>query len=121
MIICAAALCVAGAVAVDGDTLRLDAPGKDLRLRVWGIDAPEIDQPGGINASRALAALIEGQVLACDLMDVDRYGRPVVRCLAAGVDLGCAMVAQGHAADSPRYSRGAYAACRNPGDDDQTP
>ena len=37
MIACLAALCITGAVAVDGDTLRVNTPGKDFRLRLWGI------------------------------------------------------------------------------------
>lgn len=45
-------------------------------------------------------------------MDVDRYGRPVVRCdLPSGADLGCEMVRQGHAEEWARYSHGAYAGC----------
>ncbi|MFJ1291200.1 thermonuclease family protein [Paracoccus yeei] len=108
---CLAALCLSGAIAIDGDTLRLDSPGKDLRLRLWGINAPEAKAPGGVEASRALARLVENRVLACDLMDVDRYGRPVVRCEAGGRDLACDMVRMGHAADWPLYSKGTYADC----------
>ena len=51
MELCAAVLCIAGAVAIEGDTIRLDSPGQDLRLRVWGINAPEIRDPGGIEDS----------------------------------------------------------------------
>lgn len=112
MLTCLAAYCITGAVAIDGDTIRLDSPGKNLRFRLWGISAPEIRDPGGVEASRALAALIEGQTLACELMDVDRYSRPVVRCATAEMpDLGCEMVRQGHARDWPQYSGGAYAGC----------
>lgn len=112
MLICLAALCITGAVAIDGDTLRLDSVGKNLRLRLWGIDAPEIKAPGGSEASRALAALIDGQALSCDLKDVDPYGRPVVRCATDTIpDLSCEMVRQGHATDWPRYSGGAYRDC----------
>lgn len=109
---CLAALCIVGAVAVDGDTLRLYSPRADLRLRVWGIDAPELREAGGRAAKDALAALADGQPLACDLRDVDRYGRPVVRCtLPDGRDVACAMVTAGHAQDWPLYSGGAYAGC----------
>lgn len=112
MITCLAALCITGAVAIDGDTLRLDSPGQNLRLRLWGINAPEVRDLGGIEASRVLAALIKGQTLACDLMDVDRYDRPVVRCkLPSGVDISCEMIRQGHAEEWTRYSGGAYARC----------
>ncbi|WP_136652437.1 thermonuclease family protein [Paracoccus aeridis] len=113
MITCLAAICLTGAVAIDGDTLRLDAPGKDLRLRLWGISAPELREQGGAAAQDALARLVNGQMLTCDLMDVDRYSRPVVRCaLPDGADVACEMVRSGHAADWPRYSRGAYGGCR---------
>lgn len=111
-ITCLAAICITGAIAIDGDTLRLDAPGKDLRLRLWGISAPELSEPGGRDAKAALAALADGRPIACELMDVDRYGRPVVRCATPEIpDLSCAMVRQGHAEDWPRYSRGTYANC----------
>lgn len=112
MLTCLAAICLTGVVAIDGDTLRIDAPGKDLRLRLWGISAPEIRDPGGTAARSALADLVHRRQLACDLMDVDRYSRPVVRCaLPGGADLACEMVRTGHARDWPRYSRGAYARC----------
>lgn len=112
MLTCLAALCISGAVAIDGDTIRLDSPGKNLRLRIWGINAPEIKGPGGVEASRALARLIADQTLSCDLMDVDRYSRPVVRCATPSVsDVACEMVRQGHAKDWPTYSKGAYRDC----------
>lgn len=104
----AAAFCLIGAVAVDGDTLRIDHE----RVRVWGIDAPEMREPGGPQAKAAMAALIAGKPIACDDRGRDRYGRIVSRCwLPEGNDLACVMVAQGHAHDWPKYSRGDYAAC----------
>lgn len=108
---CLAALCLSGAVAIDGDTLRLDSPGKDLRLRLWGINAPEAKAPGGVGAIRALPRIVADRTLACDLKDVDRYGRPVVRCEVEGRDIACDLVRMGHATDWPLYSMGAYARC----------
>lgn len=114
MFTCLAALCITGAVAIDGDTIRLDSPGKNLRFRIWGIDAPEIKEAGGIESSRALSALVSNRPLSCDLMDVDRYGRPVVRCGTAEIeDIACELVKQGHAEDWPQYSGGRYADCSN--------
>jgi endonuclease YncB( thermonuclease family) len=104
-------LCLA-AIAIDGDTLRCaniaDANG---RVRIARIDAPEAGEPGGPEATRRLAELIDGYQVRCTQVDAfpwtsrfethDRYGRIVARCTAAGVDLGQAMLASGHAAKWP--------------------
>ena len=68
-----------GVVAIDGDTIRLEIPRKNLCLWLWGISAPKIGGPRRVEVRCALAALVEGGMLACELMDVDRYWRPVVR------------------------------------------
>jgi endonuclease YncB( thermonuclease family) len=101
-------LTLTGALVVDGDTLKLDGQ----RYRLWGIDAPERDEPGGPAATRALRQIIGRDRLTCDVLDVDRYGRPVVHCtLPDGSDPSCTLVSQGHAQDWPKYSGGHYAAC----------
>ena len=108
MIPIALILTLIGAIAVDGDTLRKG----DARYRIWGIDAAEMDA-GGALAKRAMAALIKGQRLTCDVLDVDRYRRQVVRCtLPDGADLACVLVAMGMAEDWPKYSKGYYRGCR---------
>lgn len=102
------ALLLTGAEPVDGDTLRQG----DLRVRLFGIDAPERSDPLGPAATRALRALIAGQTLTCDNMGTDRYGRTVARCdLPDGRDVACELVAMGMARDWPRYSNGVYAGC----------
>ena len=104
----ASIILAAGIHVHDGDTI---GRGPD-RVRIWGIDAPELQEPGGKASRDHLRALIEGQALACTMIERDRYGRRVMRCtLPGGVDLACAMVDAGHAQDWPRYSGGAYAGC----------
>ena len=88
----------------DGDSLR---SGK-LRIRLFGIDAPELkqqctDQNGilwrcGVAAQRQLNDLIDiNRDLQCTLRDVDRYGRLVMQCFSGSTDIGAAMVRSGHA------------------------
>ena len=95
----------------DGDTIRCGGYKKSTRL--YGIDAPEMPgscrpgrkcTPGDPIASRDyLASLVKRAPVRCQHVDTDRYGRPVMRCWAGGVDLSCAMVASGHAVE--RYGR----------------
>ncbi|SEN94776.1 nuclease homologue [Gemmobacter aquatilis] len=106
---CTLALCLTAALTVtDGDTIRDGA----LRIRLWGIDAPELQDPRGPASRAYLRALIDGQPVACDPRNADRYGRTVATChLPDGRDLACEMVRAGMAHDWPRYSKGAYARC----------
>ena len=107
------ALLIVTTIAVtDGDTLRSG----DLRIRLWGIDAPELKDAGGPEAKQALADLTNGQPLVCDVVDVGKYGRMIAKCrLPGGADLACEMVRTGHAVDWPKYSGGAYAGCKKDG------
>ncbi|WP_424934465.1 thermonuclease family protein [Amaricoccus macauensis] len=68
---------IAGVVhrVVDGDTLRLK--GLETRIRIWGLDAPEVGTPGGSEATAALTSLALGEPLSCRQKDIDRHGRIV--------------------------------------------
>lgn len=101
-------LILSNATAVDGDTFKHNKQ----NYRVWGIDAPERGDAGAKQATATLRGLIAGQTLSCDVIDTDRYQRPVVRCaLPGGADLACALVGAGVAQDWPKYSDGYYAGC----------
>lgn len=94
----------------DGDSLRSGR----LKIRLHGIDAPELKQtctdpqgaawPCGRAARDAMADITETARLRCDLMDVDRYGRLVMRCFAGGTDIAAHLVANGLALAYRRYS-----------------
>ena len=95
----------------DGDSLR---SGK-LRIRLFGIDAPEKNQQCtnangakwacGETAQKALEELVaNAPYLQCDLIDTDRYGRAVMRCFAGKTDLGAALVRAGLALAYRQYS-----------------
>lgn len=90
------------AEAVDGDTLRLSG----TRLRLKGLDAPEYAQtcerdggavPCGRESAAALRRLLAKAPVACLSAENDRYGRPLVVCRQAGVDIGAELVRSGMA------------------------
>jgi len=82
---------------VDGDTLVLVADGRTHRVRLYGIDAPELDQPWGRQARRALVRKVRGHIVAIDVVDVDAYDRLVGRVRVGDVDVNRAMLREGHA------------------------
>ena len=95
---------------VDGDTFWISS--KDVRIRVWGLDAPERDTPQGPTATAALSYLISGRTLTCYQRDIDRYGRIVGQCfLPDGRDITAAMIASGTAKEFCRFSRNHYRTC----------
>ena len=95
---------------VDGDTFWISS--QEVRIRVWGLDAPEVDMPGGSQATAALSSLIAGQQLTCRQRDIDRYGRIVGQCfLGDGRDITAAMIASGSAQEYCRYSGNHYRTC----------
>lgn len=83
----------------DGDSLwvRPSAGGAPQRIRLHGIDAPEICQADGPEARAALQRLIEGRELQLQVLRVDDYGRPIARVTVQGVDVARALVREGHA------------------------
>ena len=94
---------------IDGDTIaaRIGGQGQEIRIRLYGIDAPEKKQAYGQQATRALKTLISGTV-EMDVMDTDRYGRTVALIRAGGKDVNGKMVAAGMAWIYPKYCRAAF-------------
>lgn len=90
----------------DGDTLRFGPH----RLRLSGIDAPEMSTPHGEPARRHLAALVATRgPIACQDQGGRTHGRIVARCRTAdGADLETLMVEAGWATDFTRHSHGRH-------------
>jgi endonuclease YncB( thermonuclease family) len=97
---------------IDGDTI--DIAG--TRIRLAGIDAPELDHPYGNKAKWTLVNLCKGQVVRA-VFDGDlSHDRTVATCyLPDGRDLAAEMVRAGMAVDWPKFSRGKYAGLEVPG------
>lgn len=91
----------------DGDTFRFGG----TRIRLFGIDAPELDDPGGRAAREALALAIAGGRVSCTDTGARSYDRIVARCVnAKGYDLARIMVRSGWAVDWWYHSCGLYLA-----------
>ncbi len=84
---------------VDGDTVHvrpLDG-GKPVKIRLHGIDAPELCQPGGEASRQALARRVLDRRVVVNGKHRDDYGRLLAEVRENGDDLGGWMVGQGQA------------------------
>ena len=98
---------------VDGDTLwvKASANAQPLKVRIQGIDAPEICQPGGLLARDALKLKVWGQRVNVISGTHDVYGRVLGTVHMQGQDIGRWMVVQGHAwVYSYRFKKSLYSA-----------
>ncbi len=97
----------------DGDTLWIKpvegaAPRK---VRLLGLDAPELCQPGGEAAREALRQLVVGRPVQVKSNFQDAYGRDMARLRVADIDVGATLVSAGHAWSSRWHdNKGPYAA-----------
>lgn len=116
MLVVLAAFCVVGAAAaetlsgqvisvIDGDTLTLlTDDGRQVKVRIAEIDAPEHDQPFGQRSKQSLTELAAHQVATVAVRARDDYGRIVGKVVVAGQSLGAEQVRRGMAWAYRRYA-----------------
>lgn len=89
----------------DGDTVEVGCEGGKLKVRVWGIDAPEMGQyPWGEQSRDQLRAMLRDARVQVQSVDKDRYGRLVARLFVGAQDVGLAMVREGRAIVYAQYN-----------------
>lgn len=111
----------------DGDTLWVqpEAGGPARKLRIEGIDAPEICQMGGETSREVLVQLVLHQRVMVTVKRQDSYGRGLAHIQFNDHDVGAMMVSAGQAwsyrwhrslgpyaseeADARQYRRGLFA------------
>lgn len=99
----------------DGDTVLLATREESrLKVRLYGVDAPETrkpDKPGqpyGDVARRTLMYKIMGRQVVAEIVDIDQYKRAVAVIRYSGRDINREMVADGMAWAYRQYLQGSY-------------
>ena len=70
----------------DGDTIHLKKNFKKFKIRLYGIDCPEIKQLGGVSAKRRVKELIFKKKVKVESKGYDRYGRVIGKVFIEGND-----------------------------------
>lgn len=91
----------------DGDsiTLLLDTPAgkRQAKIRLDGIDAPELGQPFSRVARAALSEMVFERECAVESRGADKYGRTIGRISVDGADVNAAMLDSGLAWHYKKY------------------
>ncbi|MEE9374742.1 MAG: thermonuclease family protein [Rhizobiaceae bacterium] len=95
---------------IDGDTIVMDGE----KLRLQGIDAPELSQQCfkrdqrwacGRASKQALMDMLQGAAVNCSTSGIDRYDRWLAECFVNGRSINAQMVSSGWAVDYGGYGK----------------
>ena len=94
---------------VDGDSVNVlrISDKEELRLRLYGIDAPETKQPYGRESKDALKGLLGPNTeISVEVLDKDRYGRLICKLHLNSEDISANewMVSEGNAWHYEKYA-----------------
>ena len=92
---------------IDGDTFHCIPKEKitdakiykdgSVSVRLYGIDAPEKDQPFGEEAKNSLKELVKGKTVELKVKDIDKYGRAVALVYVGSLNVNLEQVKRGYA------------------------
>lgn len=71
----------------DGDTIVILKEGREIKLRLYGIDCPELNQPYGIMARQCVSDLMLDKPIRFIEIGKDRYGRIVAIVFISNTDV----------------------------------
>ena len=91
---------------VDGDTLHAYNPttGDTVKIRLWGIDAPENTQPYSTQSTATLAAFVLHKRIRVNPKGKDRYGRTVAIVYHRGLSANLRQLSTGSAWHATQYA-----------------
>ena len=88
----------------DGDTLTALTDDKtQLKVRLHGIDAPELGQPFGQASKRALSDLVFGKQVTLHTTGTDRYKRTLAHVTVGDIEVDAQMIVTGQAWHYAKY------------------
>lgn len=106
---------------IDGDTFVMD-DNSDTRIRLCGINAPELKKSGGLEAKIFLENLVKDKKVTCHIVEhgtpcdghspIISHNRINAQCFTKNDISGC-LVREGYAKDSKRFSGGYYSKSEN--------
>ena len=80
---------------MDGDTIEALKDRKPVRIRLYGIDAPERDQDFGSKARKFTSEKVFKKIVEVKPVETDQYGRTVAKVYIDGKYLNQMIVAEG--------------------------
>lgn len=94
----------------DGDCFSTIWDRRTIYVRIWGADAPECPQPYGLEAKRALQAILKGAEISLLLVSTDQFHRRVCRVSTPSCpDVSLELLRRGLAWHEPRFAPNATA------------
>ena len=87
----------------DGDTITVLTGRFQHRVRLAGIDAPEIKQPFGQASRKHLASMIAGKIVTVEWHKRDKYGRIVGKIILDAMDVCLEQIRYGFAWHYKKY------------------
>lgn len=82
----------------DGDTVTVKTKSnKKIKIRMYGIDAPELSQSYGKKSKEHLEKLLKNKNITYKTANVDSYGRTVATIYAGDINVNYEMIKSGYA------------------------
>lgn len=90
---------------IDGDSLKVRSGNKNIEVRLYGVDAPEYDQPFAAKSKKYVAKKLKGRNVTIVPVDTDRYGRLVAIVQKGDKTINEQLLAMGLAWYYPKYCK----------------
>ncbi len=90
---------------IDGDSIKVQSAKEKIEIRLYGIDAPEYDQPFAAHSKKYVKKKLQGKNVEIVPVDTDRYGRLVAIVRRGDKIINEQLLDQGLAWYYPKYCK----------------